>query len=139
VARKWPKPHNSSIRPTHTKSTHPVTEMLSTFSTAEEILFHTVKNWWVTADPPAEWENITGGSTVNWGHTPNPPVIPTLVGAYSELNRRRPIPTQLFTLEFSNSIQFANWSRVQFSSCVKSTTKVYTVQRETGHALITWK
>ena len=28
-----------------TKSTHPVTKLLSTFSAVEKILFHTVKNW----------------------------------------------------------------------------------------------
>jgi len=61
VARKWPKPHNSSIRPTHTKSTHPVTELLSTFSTVEEILFHAVKNWGVMVDPLQNGKNISGG------------------------------------------------------------------------------
>jgi len=57
----------------HTKSTHPITELLSTFSTVEEILFHMVKNWGVTVDPPAEWEKINGVGTVNWGvELPNP-------------------------------------------------------------------
>jgi len=57
----------------HTKSTHPITELLSTFSTVEEILFHMVKNWGVTVDPPAEWEKINGGWHSELGvELPNP-------------------------------------------------------------------
>ena len=64
----------------HTKSTHPITELLSTFSTVEEILFHMVKNWGVTVDPQQNGEKINGGwHSELGGRTPQPPLIPTLL------------------------------------------------------------
>jgi len=55
-----------------TKSTHPVTELLSTFSTVEVIVFHTVKNWGLRLTPSRMEKILVGVGTVNLGSNPPP-------------------------------------------------------------------